>query len=293
MLVLPENYLDIENVIGIQAHGILGSEIFNRFVVEIDYDKKLLRFYNPKDFEVPRGFKKIPITLEDFRPFTKVTIKQDNKTTLDVNLLIDTGASSALFLDLRKDEEIKLPKKTIDQVIGRALVGVIEGKIGRVKRLRLGKFKFKKITTSYPENWVISKTGRNETGRDVRHGTLGSEILSRFRVIFDYHSNAVYLKKGDNFSDSFKYNSAGLNVMAVGKDLNSYIITDIIEKSPAIKAELEAGDEIIAINGRPAFFYSLTDINAIFRGPKGTVLGLIIRRGKTLIKTELRLKPLL
>lgn len=293
MLVLQENFIDIENVIGVQAHGILGSEIFNRFVVEVDYDNKLLKLYNPQDFKVPRGFRKIPITLENYRPFIKASIKQENKKNIDVNLLIDTGASSALFLDVKKYEDIHLPKKTVEHILGRALVGVIEGKIGRVKRFKLGKFKFKKVTTSYPENWNISKKGNDEYEANPRHGTVGSEILSRFRVIFDYHRKVIYLKKGKDYSDSFKFNSVGLNVLASGKDLNSYFITDIIEDSPAVKADLKRGDEIIAIDGKPAFSYSLTDINAIFRGPRGTLLVLIIRRDNKLLKKQVILKPLL
>lgn len=293
MLVLQENFIDIENVIGVQAHGILGSEIFNRFVVEVDYDKKLLRLYNPKDFRVPKGFKKVPITLENFRPFVKATVKQEKTKSAEVKLLIDTGASSALFLDATKHEHIRLPEKTVDHTLGRALVGVIEGKIGRVKRFNLGKFKFKKVTTSFPENWIVSKTGNKDPTGDPRHGTVGSEILSRFRVIFDYHEKAIYLKKASGYSENFKFNSAGLNVLAVGDELNSYFVTDIIEDSPAVKAGLQTGDEIIAIDGKPAFFYSLTDINAIFRGPRGRVLILIIRRDGKLEQKELRLKPLL
>ncbi|GAB5525782.1 MAG: hypothetical protein Roseis2KO_36540 [Roseivirga sp.] len=293
MLVLQENFIDIENVIGVQAHGILGSEIFNRFVVEVDYDKKLLRLYNPKDFKAPKGFRKVPITLENFRPFVKATVKQEKTKSAEVKLLIDTGASSALFLDASKHDNIHLPEKTVDHTLGRALVGVIEGKIGRVKRFNLGKFKFKKVTTSFPENWIVSKTGNKDPKNNPRHGTVGSEILSRFRVIFDYHEKVLYLKKASGFSESFKFNSAGLNVLAVGEELNSYFVTDIIKDSPAVKAGLQAGDEIIAIDSKPAFFYSLTDINAIFRGPRGRVLVLIIRRDGKLEQKELRLKPLL
>lgn len=292
MLVLQENFIDIENVIGVPAHGILGSEIFNRFVVEVDYDKKLLKLYNPADFKVPKGFRKVPITLENFRPFIKATIKQPNQKSADVKLLIDTGASSALFLDVNKHDNLQLPKKTVDHTLGRALVGIIEGKIGRVKRFNMGPFKFKKVTTSFPENWLVSKKS-NKSQADPRHGTVGSEILSRFRVIFDYHEKVIYLKKATGYSESFKFNSAGLNVLAVGEELNSYFVTDIIKDSPAVKAGLKKGDEIIAIDGKPAFFYTLTDVNAIFRGPRGRVLVLIIRRDGQLTRKELRLKPLL
>lgn len=290
MLVLQENFIDIENVIGIDAHGILGSEIFNRFVVEVDYENKQLKLYEPESFKAPKGFKRFPITIEDFRPFIKAEVKQKGNNPEEVKLLIDTGASSALFLDAQNFDGIDMPKKTVKHTLGRALVGVIEGRIGRIKRIKIGnKFKFKKVTTSFPDNWLVASKEVN----DPRHGTIGSEILSRFRVIFDYHGGYIYLKKAKDFKDPFRFNMAGVNVMAAGEELNSYYITDIIEDSPAVKAGLVAGDEIIAIDGRPAFFYKLSEINAIFRGGQGLVLTLIIRRDNQLFKKVLKLKSLL
>jgi len=293
MLVLQENFIDIENVIGVNAHGILGSEIFNRFVVEIDYDKKKLKLFEPEGFKPPRGYKGFPITLENYRPFIRTTVKQKGEKPIEVKLLIDTGASSALFLDANSYPQINLPDKTVDHTLGRALVGVIEGKIGRVDRLLIGKkFKFKKVTTSFPENWLVSSRD-GDIELDPRHGTIGSEILSRFSVIFDYQREKIYLKKNKDYKDPFRFNSAGINVLATGDELNSYFIADIIKDSPAVKADLKAGDEIIAIDGKPAFFYKLSEINAIFRGNRGTVLTLIIRRDGKLDRRLLKLKPIL
>ena len=75
MLVLQENFVDIENVLGVDAHGILGSEIFSRFVVEIDYEARQLRLYEPEHFKVPRGYKRIPVSIENLRPFIRAKVK--------------------------------------------------------------------------------------------------------------------------------------------------------------------------------------------------------------------------
>ena len=291
MLVLQEDYIDIKNVIGMHAHGILGSEIFNRFVVEIDYERKILKLTDPTKFKRPRGYKRYKISIENFRPFIEAKIKQKKNKTKDVKLLIDTGASSALFLDAEKYDDIYFPKKTINHTLGRGLAGVVEGKVGRVNRLSMGKFRFRKVTTSFPENWNVSKQRSSEKGD--RHGTVGADVLARFKVILDYHHGYVYLKKAAGFGDKFKFNAAGMNIMATGEELNAYHITEIIPKSSAEKAGLQIGDEIIAIDGKPAFFYSLTDVNTLFRSEFGKSLTLIIRRGKELHKKQIRLKKLL
>ena len=293
MLVLQENFVDIENVLGVDAHGILGSEIFSRFVVEIDYEARQLRLYEPESFKTPRGYKRIPISIENLRPFIRGKVKQKGHKPIEVKLLIDTGASSALFLDAQKYSNIHLPEKTVDHTLGRALVGVIKGKIGRVKCMTIGKkFRFRRITTSFPENWLVSHSDGN-VGFDPRHGTIGSEILARFSVIFNYQKEEIYLKKNKDYRDAFRFNAVGINVLATGEELNAYFVTDVIKNSPAVKADLRAGDEIIAIDGKPAFFYKLSEINAIFRGKRGTVLTLIIRREGKLDQKRLRLKPLI
>ena len=293
MLVLQENYIDIKSVIGIDAHGILGSEIFNRFTVEIDYDKELVRVSKPSKFTAPKGFKKFDISIEDFRPFIKVKVKQGRKDIVDVKLLMDTGASSALFLDAKNNENISLPEKNVDHTLGKGLAGTIEGKVGRVKKLWIGKFCFRRVLTSYPENWALSNVKDDIEEKDIRYGTIGADLMSRFHVIFDYRNKAVYLKKGNTYSDNFDFNSVGINILASGPEFTTYVISDVMKGSPAEKVDLRVGDELIAINGSPAFFKTVTDINTRFQGKSGTILTLLIRRGKILLSKQVRLKRIL
>ena len=79
----------------------------------------------------------------------------------------------------------------------------------------------------------------------------------------------------------------------MGLDLNNYVVSDIILDSQAHKAGILVGDEIISLNGKPAFFYSLHDVNNMLRDKPGTLLTLIIRRDKELIKKTIRQKRVL
>lgn len=296
MLVLKENSMDIENVLGVNAHGVLGSELFNRFVVEVDYKNEKLRLYEPDKFKLPKGFKKIDIDVRDFRPYVKANIKQKGEKRVDINLLVDTGASSALFLDEERHDEIVLPAKTVQHDLGSTLTGTIEGKVGRIKRLNIGKnFRFRRVVTSFPDNWQVKKVIGPKGKEMTRYGTIGSDILSRFTIIFDYLNSAIYLKKTNEYRDPFKFNTAGFTFNAEGKEgeTKQFFVTKIIPKSPASEIGIQPGDEIISIEGRPIFFYSFTDINGFLREPEGSKLSIIIKREGKLYKKDLVLKKLI
>lgn len=131
-------------------------------------------------------------------------------------------------------------------------------------------------------------------GREItRSGTIGSDILSRFTVIFDYHNSAVYLKKRKEYRDSFKFNTAGFTFISKGEESKQFFVSRIIPNSPAQEAGFLPNDEIISIEGRPIFFYSFTDINGFLREPAGSKLSIVIKRNGELFKKDLVLRKLL
>src|SRR6476620_3688714 len=69
MLVLEEDYLELRNYMGTDVHGILGYELFSRFLVEVDYERKILTLMLPNRFKATRKYKAIPIRIEDTKPY--------------------------------------------------------------------------------------------------------------------------------------------------------------------------------------------------------------------------------
>src|SRR5258708_39047241 len=51
MLVLETDYLELRNSLGSDVHGILGYELFSRFVVKIDYEARTLTLMAPHKFK--------------------------------------------------------------------------------------------------------------------------------------------------------------------------------------------------------------------------------------------------
>ena len=58
---------------------------------------------------------------------------------------------------------------------------------------------------------------------NFRNGSLGSEILKRFKVVFDYKNQLMYLQKNRFFDEPFRYDRSGLVVQHTGFELVTHL----------------------------------------------------------------------
>lgn len=273
LLVLEEDYLELRNYLGTDVHGILGYELFSRFIVQVDYQRKLLTLYSVKGFKKRRKFHSIPIRIEDTKPYAMVPVVLPGGVKFEAKLLMDSGASHALLLDPLSDDRIQVPSNTVSSTIGRGLGGEIMGKAGRIESLSLGHFKLPRVIANFPDPNSYSDTASFKV---FRNGTIGGEIMSRFTIIYDFPNEKIYLKKNSDFKKKFHYNLSGLTVKSKGAKLNVFEITGVREGSEAYKAGIRKGDIVKAINGVDV---SLVDLNQ--------VLGMLNRKPGKKIRMEL------
>ena len=123
--------------------------------------------------------------------------------------------------------------------------------------------------------------------------TLGGGLLSKFVVTIDYFNENIYLKKGKGFKKGFEYNMSGIEVKAIGTDLDTYVINELTAESPAERAGLMPGDIILNINGHNSANVKLNDINAFFRSKAGRKINLIVLREGERIKKSFRLEQVI
>ena len=273
LLVLEEDYLELRNYLGTDVHGILGYELFSRFIVEVDYARKVLTLYSPSGFKKRRKFQAVPIRIEDTKPYAMVPIVLPGGVKFEAKLLMDSGASHALLLDPLSDERIAVPANTVSSSIGRGLGGEIMGKAGRIELLSLGRYKLSRVIANFPDPNSYSDTA---TFRVFRNGTLGGEIMSRFTIIYDFPNEMLYLKKNSDFKKKFHYNLSGLTVKSKGAKLNVFEITGVRDGSEANKAGIQKGDVVLSINGVDV---SLVELNY--------VLGMLNRKPGKKIRMEI------
>lgn len=287
MLVLEEDYLQLRNYLGTDIHGILGYELFSRFLVEIDYQKKILTISNPHKIAKKRKVQVIPITVEETKPYLLAEVTMKDGTTLSTKLLIDTGASHGLMLEPDSNPLITIPENTISSQIGRGLGGEITGKVGRIQALKIGSFTLDDPIASFPDpNSYMDSLKR---GRTKRNGTLGGEILSRFNVTFDFSRELLYLKKNSSFKKKFYYNLSGVILKAKGSALNTFEVVEVRKESPGAKADVRMGDIVSEVNGLDAKDLTLNQVLSYFNSRPGKKISFEVQRNGQRLKRKITL----
>ncbi|WP_207429227.1 retropepsin-like aspartic protease [Pedobacter sp. SYSU D00535] len=281
--VLEEDHFGLSSYIGSPIHGLLGYEFFNSFVVHVNYMSNTLRVYPPEKHKILRKGQKIPISIEARKPYTHARIIMPSGEKITAKLVIDSGAGHPLSLETYQGQPFIVPQQRIEANLGVGLLGAIEGYIARVPTFILGKFELHNVITAFPNYTPLTKMvsqGRN--------GNLGNIILRKFNIILDYNRGIMYLKPNSRFKEPFEHDMSGLELLAIGPDLEKIIIGRVEKGSAAWEIGLQEEDEIVSVNFKPVSQIGLEEIYNLFRAKTNkTVILSIIPKGTTKPETVL------
>ncbi len=297
-IVLDQSF-NLSSHVGIPVNGIIGYHFLKNNLVEINYERKRITVYrdNAKNRKrIENRYQKTAITIENLKPYVTSSVVI-NSVEILVKLLIDIGNSDAIWLFENKEKLIKVPAKNFEDYLGKGFSGDVIGKRAVITKFTLSKFEFYNPIIAFPDSTSI----RNVTLVPNRSGSVGSEILRRFSIVFDYSNQYIFLKKNVDFSAPFSYNKSGIEIQHNGlqwvqetvsiqtvplkksgdgtsientSENNFKIkfelkpifkISNIRKNSPAAIIGLKKGDIIIKINNVSAFEYSLEKINSILK----------------------------
>jgi hypothetical protein len=167
--------------------GVVGSGLFNRFVVEIDPQAKTVRLYSPTNFTYSGKGDVLSFRLREEIPVLKASIILSDKAPVEGEYEIDTGCDSGLCLG----ESFIQCNKLLDSVKARSsekfgLGGSISTKSGAVPVFRLGKTEVREPDTDF-------FVGGSPVDEPLA-GHIGMGILRQFKVIIDYSHRQIILE---------------------------------------------------------------------------------------------------
>jgi hypothetical protein len=260
---------ELRNVEGIaNFDGLIGHELFERYVVRIDYAAQTVTLSDPATY-VPGPGIVVPFTLAGTTPVVEGSVDG-----IPGRFTIDTGDRGALSLTRPFVAAHHLEKRyspAVEAIAGWGIGGPLRAVLTRVGELRFGTIAIERPVTRLTEARHGFFTSTELAGN------IGNGVLERFTVTFDYRRREMSFEPRRAAPD-YVADRSGMWVIRTNAGV---AVVDVASGTPAAQAGVSAGDVIVRVDGDPASDLSLADLRARFRGDPGTVVVLRIKRTGT------------
>jgi len=179
------------------ADGQLCNTFFKHFIVEFDFIKHQVILHKPGKFEYSGNGSILDMQLNQSGthaiPFSFEML--DGKIYNDL-VDIDFGGIYPLKIALNNKHNIQLPEN-VDVTYGYGAQGKIPGYKGKIKSMTIGKYTFHSPVAIFGDE----KTSRIHPDN---LGVIGLPLFMKFKIIFDYINNKIYIEPNDNFDKQFE-----------------------------------------------------------------------------------------
>lgn len=265
---------------------VVGYELFLKNIVQIDYAHSKVRIYAGDSGYKPSGVA-TEMRVVGNHPHIKTMMEVGDKM-YPLETMVDSGASTGgLTQKFLAANSIATPT-TPRYVIGGGVGGFVEGRLFRPDWLQVSG-----MTAQKPLMTMTDSEGGASGAKSSYDYLLGSDILRRFTVTFDYANKRIFFEPNSELGKPFEADKTGLRLFAVAPDLRSFRIMGVLRGSSAEDAGLKENDVIESIDGKPAGQFELHQLRELFRSTTASGWELGIRRGDQTLKIKLKAKPVI
>jgi hypothetical protein len=265
--VLPFGSKAVE---GFDEQGMLGFELARRFVTVIDYGAKTITFIDPAKFDPKDAGIAVPFVFYQHLPQVKGDFE-------GVPGMFDIDTGSRVELTLTKpfveahDLTSKHPKGVL-AVDGWGVGGPSRSYVTRGGWFDLGPVRIDGLVASF------GTQGKGAFSDPNYQGNVGSGLLKRYRVTFDYDHQLMYLQPlQPPPTDVAVFDRAGF---WINQSPAGFKIMDLTAGGAAAASGLKVGDEITAVDGVAAKDVDLPELRKRLRDqPAGTPVKLDVLAG--------------
>jgi hypothetical protein len=273
------NYDVLTAVYGEKIDGIIGYSFLSRYIVKIDYDTSQLEVWSRGSLKYPRGgylMRPVITTL----PVQQARVR--DAAAVNARFLYDMGAGLCMMLssDFIRDSALLDKRRKMYVKEAEGLGGKVDMQTTVVKEVRFGPYRFKNVPV-----YVFDDT-YNITSYPYLGGLIGNDLLRRFNVILNYDRRDIYLVPNKHFNDPFDYSYSGVELYYVNGQV---LVGDVAANSPAEKAGVLEGDEVVSVNNA---FGNLDKLKSALQNT-GERIRIIVRRKGELIQFDFKVKNIL
>ena len=244
--------------------GLLGFEIFDRFVVHIDQDLREVELSEPTSWSFDGDVKPVAFRLHGRVPMVDGVIDG-----VQGRFTLDTGQANSLTLYrpfmVRVGIERKYePKMSV--IVGEGIGGPIRAEVARGQRLTLGN-----ASVSSPVLYLSLQKNGVYNDADIA-GNVGGAVFLHYNTTFDYTRRQVFFEHSRTYGDG-----DSLGLMSVKRVRQGLQVLSVLPGGPVADAGLRPDDVIESINFKDAATVDYTDIQRLFRRPAGTKIVMSVR----------------
>ncbi len=113
---------------------------------------------------------------------------------------------------------------------------------------------------------------------DINQDDIITALYNGFFSILDDYSVYYTKEEFEAFAADISGEFGGIGVQIVNEN-NKFIVSSTLPESPALKAGIKSGDEIISVDGKSVEGFILNQVSKLIRGDAGTVVNIGIKRG--------------
>lgn len=268
-------------------YGIIGYDVLNPYTLEIDYARRRLRLYADSGYGAAKQL--FPAHMYgQYDPQIDGAIEVRGRLPIPVRFTLDTGAGGTIVSSPLVDKYDLINAtgrvtETQDKGVGGAVPTEV---MARLLAMRIGSFILDKPVVA------LSRDKMGSLANEAISVNLGGNILPRFTVVIDYPGKRVGLTPNRHFSEPFKSDASGLLLSVDDRDFHKFSVDSVIGGSPAADGQIEPGDQILSIDGKPAADLSLWQLEELLKQDGAEARLSIRRQGVVMLKT-LKLRSLL
>jgi PDZ domain len=294
-LKLPEVQIapigkDLTMFTGRKVGGIVGSELFYKYVVTLDFVHSRILLRDPQSFAYRGTGARVHFRLVEHVPSIDGTLTLPDRTRLPIHLLIDAGAKANLLIAepfIAKYDVLKKAGPLVIEPLGIGPGGETYYAFARLPLLQIGN-----SPETAAANLIVGLSVKGTLRGGSFEGLLGSGFLRHYTVTFDYANKvAIFEPNGIAVPEEFDRSGAFLTISA--GDLHKFVVNYVVPGSPAEESGLAVGDVITAISGRAAGTLTLNDVRSLLKSKPGQPLQLAIDHDAKRMVITLQLRDLI
>lgn len=268
--------------------GVIGTALTDAFVVEINYQERVLRLYDRSTYETQDGF--TTVSIKTYKGIPVLPIKQaEGHHFWEHRMLLHTGYSGALAVAERTARKFDMYSPYTDYWYRYHIA--LPGHYYPVRTVTMEAVTIVGVTWSQvPVNLVRRK--QSLISRPYwADGVVGNAILQGFTWVIDTKGGEVHVKMNTSkFAPKKILSWSGIR-LKTDRQLDRLFVYEVLPGSPAEKEGIQKGDEIISVYAEPFSTMDLAEAERLMSG-SAKLLQLYIKQGKTIYDKIFRLQPL-